>query len=198
MKHVRIVLTSVVLSGIALFPAAAPADEDELEVTMEVLDSIADIDGDVIVMPGPEDDSEGRLDGEGFDTEGDGIADHDAESDEGRDDGGLPEHDFVDAETDDEFTHDEDFESDEDEEHSEWESDFDEGDEIDTDEPDEMPMDDEEPMHDEEQFDGMDDDQVFEDDLVSLLADSEEGGDAVDDSPGTGDAEPDTGEDDRG
>ncbi len=120
MKQLKIFLAGVALSCFALFPAAAMADIDELDVTMEVLDSIADIDGQVIVMQGPEDDG---LDGH----------DNDGDSDD----------DFGGEDADDDFAHDEDFESDEDEEHSEDESDFDEGDDIDHDEPDEE-MDDQE------------------------------------------------------
>ena len=43
MKQFNIFLASLALSLFALFPAAAMADDDELDVTMEVLDSIADI-----------------------------------------------------------------------------------------------------------------------------------------------------------
>ena len=68
MKQFNIFLASLALSLFALFPAAAMADDDELDVTMEVLDSIADIDGQVIVMQGPED---GGLDGPGDQGDGD-------------------------------------------------------------------------------------------------------------------------------
>ncbi len=148
MKRFNMILASVALSLWALLPAAAHADDDELDVTMEVLDSIADIDGDVIVMEGPEHDDFDDHEDESDERERDGVADHDEsdrESDRVSDDMFDEEHeserDFLADASDDGFTHDDDFESDEDEEHAEEESDFDEGDDIDTDEHDEEPMD---------------------------------------------------------
>lgn len=142
-KQIRIMLAGFALGGLALVPAAANADEDELEVTMEVIDSIADIDGDVIVVPGPEDDGAGRDGGE--------VGEAGDESAEDAVDDTVAERDFIDPGSEDGFTHDEDFEADEDEEHSERESDFDEGDDIDLDIPEEAPVEEEEPMADEEQ-----------------------------------------------
>ena len=160
MKQLKIFLASVALSLTALVPAIAMADLDELDVTMEVLDSMADFDGQVIVMEGPEHDGL-----EGSDDEG--------ESDEH--DGDDTEEDFGVDESGDDFMHDENFESDEDQEHSEDESDFDEGDEIDTDEPEE-----DEPMHDE--FDGLEGNQTaFDDDMVDDEADAGLDDDMVDD-----------------
>ena len=105
MKQLKIFLASVALSLFALFPAAAmAADADELDVTMEVMDSI---DGSAIVMQGPEHDGP-----EGSDDEGDGEGDeHEGgEHDERGDD--VPNDE---GESDDEADHDSDEEeSDED------------------------------------------------------------------------------------
>lgn len=186
MKRINIFLTSVALSLFVLFPAAAHADDDELDVTMDVLDSIADLDGDVIVMEGPEhddfdyDEDEDESDGH----EGDAVADHD-ESDHETDhesdrvgDDFMDEqedenHDFLADASDDGFAHDDDFESDEDEEHSEGESDFDVGDDVDTDEHDEEPMDGDDSMHDEEFVDGEPTDVASENDMVDEIAEAE-------------------------
>ena len=174
-----IVATGVAVGLLAFFPAAAFADEDELDVTMEVLDDVADIDGHVIVMPefedgfGPSEDHFGEA---GGDEREDGeVADRGEESDRGSDeeseDDAGAKRDFAGDGFEDDFAHDEDFESDDDEEHAEDESDFDEGDSIDTDEPDEEPMEDDEPMHDEESLEGDGESDLVKDDLVSLLAD---------------------------
>ena len=53
MKHIRIFFASLVLTCFALSPAAALANDDELDVTMEVIDDLADIDGEVMRMRGP-------------------------------------------------------------------------------------------------------------------------------------------------
>ena len=54
MKHLKLILASMALTCFALFPAAASAaDIDDLDVTMEVLDSIAGLDGQVMEMRGP-------------------------------------------------------------------------------------------------------------------------------------------------
>jgi len=166
MKRFNILLASLALSVFALSPAGAMAD-DELDVTMEVLDSVANIDGDVIVMQGPEDDGFAGADDEGDEHDGGDVAERDRESDEGMNDASSLEDDFVADVFDDDFAHDEDFTSDDDEEHSEDESGFDEGDDVDNDVPDEEPMDDEEP------FNGQESDAASDDDMVDDLADND-------------------------
>lgn len=171
MKRLGIFVAGFALSSLSLLPATAMANDDELDVTMEVLDSVADIDGQVLVIPEPEDD---RL--EGADNEGEGV-EHDGEMDARENDGIDSGSDRVDDfagegsddnfANDDDFAHDDDFESDEDEEHSEDESDFDEGDEIDNDEPEE-----DEPMHDDELGGPEDGDSASEDDLIDDVADA--------------------------
>lgn len=185
MKQSGIFVVGVALGLFGLLPATALADQDELDVTMEVLDNVADIDGHVIVMPEPEHDGEGS-DGIGHERDDGELADRGNESDSGGsgertgDESGA-EHDFAGDGLVDDFTHDEDFESDDDEEHSEDESDFDDGDEIDLDEPEEEPVEDDEPMHDEEQIEdgevmeGLEGDMESdapEDELAGLLAGS--------------------------
>ena len=55
MNALKTTMTSLALTCLALFPALATANDlDELDVTMEVLDSVAELDGQVLVMPGPE------------------------------------------------------------------------------------------------------------------------------------------------
>jgi len=95
---------------------------------MEVLDDVADLDGEVMVMPNGsftddsmDDESEPAEDGSGSNEPIDVIE--------------MEEEEYPD---DDDFDHDDDFESNDDEEHGEDESDFDEGDDIDTDEFDEV------------------------------------------------------------
>ena len=78
MKNLRLFLASLALTCIGFFPAVATADDmDELDVTMEVLDSVAGIDGNVLIMSGPEGMAEEGPDGE----DGDGFegeeGDHD-------------------------------------------------------------------------------------------------------------------------
>ncbi len=174
MKRFNIFPASLALSVIALYPAGAMAS-DELDVTMDVLDSIADIDGDVIIMQGPEDDGFAGSDDEGDEHDGGDVAERDRESDEGMNDASSLEDDFVADVFDDDFAHDEDFTSDDDEEHSEDESDFDEGDDVDNDVPDEEPMDDEEP------FNGQESDAASDDDMVDDVADNDIEDDMVDD-----------------
>ena len=65
MKPLKLIMASVALSLIALFPEAAMADDDELDVTMEVFDSVADFDGPVIVMEGPTGHENDGSDGDG-------------------------------------------------------------------------------------------------------------------------------------
>jgi hypothetical protein len=187
MKRFNIFLASLALSIFALSPATAMAD-DELDVTMEVLDSIADIDGDVIVMEGPEDEGFAESDDAGNEHDGGDVAERDGEADEETNDERGLDDEFVAGVSGDDFTHDEDFESDEEEEHSEDESDFDEGDDIDIDEPDE------EPMHDEEPMDDKEDDIASDDDMLDDVADADVE-DEMDDDDADDDIEDDIADD---
>ena len=45
MKHLTTLTASIALTLVGLFPLAAMADMDELDVTMEVLDRVGDFDG---------------------------------------------------------------------------------------------------------------------------------------------------------
>lgn len=73
MKEFKLILASMAVTCFTMFPAAAAAN-DELEVTMEIFEDIADVDGDVVEMRGPESDE----------TSGDDIGDElRAEGDEG-------------------------------------------------------------------------------------------------------------------
>ena len=57
MKHVYIFLAIAALTLVAFFPTAVRADElDDLDVTMEVLDDVADFDDAISEMRGPDDD----------------------------------------------------------------------------------------------------------------------------------------------
>ena len=111
MKDLKLLIANMVLTCFALFPVASLADDD-LDVTMEVLDNLAQIEGVVLELRGPEGDDEGDDDsesGEGEDDFGDG-------SDDGEEDGF--EHDgSTNVEND-----------------LEGEDEFDEGDHVDTDE----------------------------------------------------------------
>ncbi len=119
MKHHGFLSAGLVLAVMMLTPAIVSADVDELDVTMEVLDSVADLDGNVLEMRGP-----------GMNTVIDGPTISEGEE-------GLPPEMTIepfDEATEIDFDHDDDFESEEDEDHAEDESDFDEGDDIDLDE----------------------------------------------------------------
>ena len=54
MKNIRLFVATVAMTFVALFPAvSSAANVDELEVTMKVIDNVADLDGEVLEMPGP-------------------------------------------------------------------------------------------------------------------------------------------------
>jgi hypothetical protein len=90
MKQLKQILASMALTCFALFPAAASAaDIDDLDVTMEVLDSIAGLDGQVMEMRGPEADPEGP-DGDG-EPEEEGNDDPEGESDDAREEENEPD-----------------------------------------------------------------------------------------------------------
>ena len=55
MKQFNVFLASLTLTGFAFLPAAAYADDlDDLEVTMEVIDSLDGVEDVFAEMPGPE------------------------------------------------------------------------------------------------------------------------------------------------
>ena len=84
MKQINLFFATLVLTGFALFPAAALADDlDDLDVTMTVFDSAAALEGAMSEMQGPETDDgddESDLDEE-FDDHEEGESDRDEESD---------------------------------------------------------------------------------------------------------------------
>jgi len=125
MKPLETFLASLAFGVVALLPAAALTD-DELDVTMTVLERIADMDGPHVVIEGPH---SVDLDGDA----GDSVA---ADGDFG--------NGVIIMESDDDFTHDSDFDSDDQEWPANNEGDFDEGEQVDIDVPEEEPMDDEE------------------------------------------------------
>lgn len=145
MKHTWTLFVS--LTCLALSPAAALAADDELEVTMEVIDDLASIDGQIVRMQGPEDGgrtSDEGVAGDGFDIEDDDAQDVDA-------DRNVDESDFLDdfgEELSDDFEHDDngegladlDFESNDD---------LEEGEDVDDDRFDEVEDDMDEEMDDE-------------------------------------------------
>jgi len=94
MKQFRIFIASLALTCLAFFPAIALADDDDLDVTMEVFDDLKGMDDDLVVMRGP--------DHEDDDEEHDGEeADGDHESDEVEDHESDDEMDHEDEESDD-------------------------------------------------------------------------------------------------
>ena len=86
MKELRLLIASAMLSSFVLYPAIASANDDDLEVTMDVVDDISDIDGVIIdVRAFSTEDG----DGEGADIDGQGDGDHESGGDgdhEGGDD----------------------------------------------------------------------------------------------------------------
>ncbi|MFQ5566171.1 MAG: hypothetical protein ACE5EU_07400 [Paracoccaceae bacterium] len=126
MNKFRLLAANVVLTCVALLPAASLADE-ELDVTMDVIDDLASVEGVILETRGPDGGDENREDGAAV-AEGDGP-DHDGE---GEDDYGEGSRDDGDVGFEDDDRGDFDFGGDfgEDEE-------GDEGDDVDLDEPDE-------------------------------------------------------------
>ena len=179
MNKLNVTIASLVITFLGLFPAAALAD-DELDVTMEVLDSVADIDGDVIVMRGPDGEDGISDDGE-FDGESDGEADgrdsDERESDETEGDDEISDEEVnaffeEEAAREDEFEGDRNFQSEDDNENLGNVDDFEEGEDIDSEE-----------FQEEEMNDDMEDDDSG-DDVTELdnVAESDEvpsDGDAV-------------------
>ena len=71
MKNLRLFTASIALTCFSLFPAFAAADElDELDVTFEVLDSVADLDGQVLEMRGPDAETDEEESDEDSDSDG--------------------------------------------------------------------------------------------------------------------------------
>lgn len=124
MKPLKTFLVGLVFGVVALLPAAALTDDNELDVTMTVLDSMADMDGAHVVMERPH---SVDLDGDA----GDSVA---TDGDFG--------NGVIIMESDDDFTRDSDFDSDDQEWPANNEGDFDEGEQVDFDVPEEEPMDD--------------------------------------------------------
>ncbi len=124
MKPLKTFLVGLVFGVVALLPAAALTDDNELDVTMTVLDSMADMDGAHVVMEEPH---SVDLDGDA----GDSVA---TDGDFG--------NGVIIMESDDDFTRDSDFDSDDQEWPANNEGDFDEGEQVDFDVPEEEPMDD--------------------------------------------------------
>jgi hypothetical protein len=79
MKQLNVFLATLVLTGFAFLPATTLADElDDLEVTMDVMDDIADVDDAIALMEGPgNDDIEDDMGDDSLDD------DHEEESDHG-------------------------------------------------------------------------------------------------------------------
>ena len=155
MKNLRLFLASLALTCCGFFPAVAMADDmDELDVTMDVLDSVAGVDGNVLIMSGPEGFVAEGPDGEDvgeFDDDGDrnngdenegelrseSGGESDDERDEAEEDGFDDDGDFLGEDDDeDELTHDE--------------GDFDDGEAIDDDEIEEVEMEDDDEMDDDD------------------------------------------------
>ena len=74
MRHLSILIATLVLACFALFPGTALADTlDDLDVTMEVIDDIAGIDAAVSEMRGPGDEN---IEGGGEGVEDGPAAEH--------------------------------------------------------------------------------------------------------------------------
>lgn len=162
MKQLNVFVATLVLTCFAFLPATArAANLDDLEVTMEVMDNVADFDFAMAEMRGPEalesdGDMGGESDDDGEDDHGEDEPDHDEsvaglddeESDHGEDgDAGFGDDEEELEEHIDDFEDDGDFdEEDLDEEDEDID---DEGEDIDDDEIDE---------DDDDDDDGMDDD----------------------------------------
>jgi hypothetical protein len=159
MNKLRICVASFALTLIGLVPAAALADDD-LDVTMEVLDSVADIDGEIMELRGPDGEGADFPDGERDNGDADDAADAESgggseagamDSEEGSD--GIVDDDTNDffieqAERENDFERDDDFQENEDATRFEQESEIDEGEDIDDDGPEEAAPEMDEPMDD--------------------------------------------------
>lgn len=119
MKHLHVFVWTLALTCLAMFPATVRADDDDLEgfdVTMEVLDDDADLDGMMAEMRGPEsNESNDGTDGDDESDEADdgGVDDdlaNELDDDGDGDDGFDGENEF---EEEDDLEEDGDFEDDE-------------------------------------------------------------------------------------
>lgn len=135
MKQLKIFVISIALAIFSFSPTVVLAD-DELDVTMEVLDSVADIDGEMLEMRGPEADDFADSD----ETSGEGADLPNEESREEEEQAEQAANDYFAEEQarENDFEGDEDFRSDPDEANFENESRFDDGEDIDDDAPDEI------------------------------------------------------------
>ena len=158
MKQLNILIASMVLTTTGMLPAVALADMDDLDVTMEVLDDIADIDGQVLVMRGPD----GGEESDEMESDEDEVREDDAsETDERESEEEVRDEMNEALVREDGFEDDDDFRNEEDGDHTEDESDFDDGEEIDEDEFDEIIEDEEmDEMHEEESDEVEDDEEV--------------------------------------
>ncbi len=129
MKQLRLFIASIALTCIATFPATSMANDD-LDVTMDVFDDLAEVDDAITEMRGPEGIDEFEDDG------GDGAAEDD---------------EFLNEDVDDSFESDDDFEEDDENELGN-EGRFEDGEEVDDD------VDETEDMEDDFEDDEMADD----------------------------------------
>lgn len=133
MKPLVITICSAALCGATLVPGIARANDD-LDVTMEVIDDLSELDGELVILEAPEEED---YEEDVFDLDGDGIPD------DQEDDTGLFEEfsDVEDADFDIEGENDG-FEHDNDEllaeEEFESEDEFEAGEDVDDDEFDEI------------------------------------------------------------
>ena len=140
MKPINLFVATLMLTCVAFFPGTARADDlDDLDVTMEVIDDIADIGVAVTEMRGPEAGGPEEPEVESDDADEMGSND-DAEHDAGA--GSDDEEEFEneledesDEEFEDEFEHDEDFDDEELDEEDDFE--HEEGEDVEYDEYDE-------------------------------------------------------------
>jgi hypothetical protein len=141
MRELKLLLASMALASIALLPAISSAN-DELDVTMDIIEDLTDIDDEVSTMRGPGDHGDALSDNEHDRDDSDVTSSEDADEEE--------DHRFDDIDRGDDFENDEDFDFED--EHSLAEEDnfeHDEGEDVD---------DDGEHDHDMEDDDGGDDD----------------------------------------
>ena len=122
MKSFRLLVASTVLTCFALFPVVSLADED-LDVTMDVIDNLSDIEGVILEMSAVMDDDDDSLGGDDHDGDEDRDDRHDGDDEYGDDHDGVGEDDHegnedfadgADGEEDDGFEHDDEGRSDDD------------------------------------------------------------------------------------
>ncbi len=95
MKDLKLLMASMALTCLAMFPVASLADDDGLDVTMEVLDDLGQVDGVVLALPARDgedggDDGDGMEEDMGDDATGDDdVASDDDMGDESEDEDGA-------------------------------------------------------------------------------------------------------------